>query len=187
MNPLHDTISWLKTKVQKDFFPYPQECFSDPVTDKQKRLITILELVQVENYVRAPELQWLGRKLVERYPIARAFVAKAVYQFPTTRMLIEGLDTMPNLRSICGFTGSGFKTVKEARTVEGMRVVEYKKKITLPSESTFSRAFAQFSESALGARSAEFILFAKEKRTVAHGRTHQTSAWAQQRAHLTGL
>jgi len=48
MNPLRETISWLKTKVQEDFFPYPQACFPDPMTEKQKRLITILEIVQVE-------------------------------------------------------------------------------------------------------------------------------------------
>ena len=106
----------------------------------------------IENYVRTPELQWLGRTLKDRYPIARAFVAKAVYRFPTTRALTLGLNTMPNLRSICGFTGSGFKTVKEARLVDGKRVVEYKKKSTLPSEATFSRAFAQFAESELGGR-----------------------------------
>ena len=139
MNPLIENISWLKTKVQKDLFPYLQGCFADPITDKQKRLITTLELLQVENYVRTPELQWLGRKLKDRYPIARAFVAKAVYRFPTTRALTLGLNTMPNLRSLCGFTGSGFKTVKEARLVDGKHVVEHKEKSTLPSEATCLR------------------------------------------------
>ena len=97
------------------------------MTDKQKHLITTLELLQVENYVRTPELQWLGRKLKNRYPIARTFVAKAVYLFPTTRALTLGLNTMPNLRGIRGFTGSGFMTVKDARMVDGKRVVEYRK------------------------------------------------------------
>jgi len=152
MNPLRETISWLKTKVQEDLFPFFQTCVPDPMTDKQKRLITILEIVQVENYVKTPELQWMGRKIVDRYPIARAFVAKAVYQFPTTRALMEGLDTMPNLRSICGFSGSGFKTVTKARRVDGKLVVERKKKSTLPSEATFSRAFAEFAVSELGDR-----------------------------------
>ena len=43
MNPLIENISWLKNKVQEDLFPYLQGCFSDPMTDKQKRLIAILE------------------------------------------------------------------------------------------------------------------------------------------------
>jgi len=152
MNPLRETLSWLKTKVQEDFFPYLQACFPDPMTEKQKRLITILEIVQVENQVKTPELQWMGRKLVERYPIARAFVAKAVYRFPTTRALIEGLDTMPNLRNICGFSGSGFRTVKKTRREHGKLVVERVQESTLPSEATFSRAFAEFAASELGAR-----------------------------------
>jgi len=152
MNPLRETISWLKTKVQEDFFPYLQSCFTDPMTDKQKRLITILEIVQVENYVQTPELQWMGRKLVDRYAIARAFVAKAVYKFPTTRALMEGLNTMPNLRSICGFSGSGFRTVKQAQIENGKLVVKRVQESTLPSEATFSRAFAEFTASELGDR-----------------------------------
>jgi len=152
MNPLRETISWLKSKVQEDLFPYLQTCFTDPMTAKQKQLITILEIVQVENYVKTPELQWLGRKLAERYPIARAFVAKAVYKFPTTRALMEGLNTMPNLRSICGFSGSGFKTVKTKRKEGGKWIVERKQESTLPSEATFSRAFAEFAKSELGDR-----------------------------------
>lgn len=152
MNPLKETISWLKTKVQDDLFPFLQTCFTDPMTDKQKQLITILEIVQVENYVKTPELQWMGRRLVERYAIARAFVAKAVYRFPTTRALIEGLNTMPNLRSISGFSGSGFRTVTKARIENGKRIVERVQESTLPSEATFSRAFAEFAASELGER-----------------------------------
>jgi len=152
MNPLRETISWLKAKVQVDLFPILQTYFSDPMTDKQKRLITILEILQVEDYVKTPELQWMGRKLVDRYAIARAFVAKAVYRFPTTRALMEGLDTMPNLRGICGFSGRGFRTVKKARRENGELIVERVQESTLPSEATFSRAFAEYSASELGDR-----------------------------------
>lgn len=152
MNPLKETISWLKAKVQVDLFPILQTYFSDPMTDKQKRLITILEILQVEDYVKTPELQWMGRKLVDRYAIARAFVAKAVYRFPTTRALMEGLDTMPNLRGICGFSGRGFRTVKKARRENGELIVERVQESTLPSEATFSRAFAEYSASELGDR-----------------------------------
>jgi hypothetical protein len=70
----------------------------------------------------------MGRTPEDRRPIARAFVAKAVYDLPTTRMLIEMLHTMPNLRMICGFV----------------------RKNDIPSESTFSRAFAEFARDDLG-------------------------------------
>jgi hypothetical protein len=55
-------------------------------------------------------------------------VAKAVYNFQTTRDLIEALHSMVNLRKICGFI----------------------KKQDIPSESTFSRAFNEFASSELG-------------------------------------
>ena len=158
MNPLRETISWLKTKVQEDFFPFLQACFADPITVKQKQLITILEIVQVENQVKTPEMQWMGRKLVDRYAIARAFVAKAVYRFPTTRALMEGLNTMPYLRSICGFSGNGFRTVKKVRRDNGKLIVELVRESTLPSEATFSRAFAQFAASELGDRTLDAMV-----------------------------
>jgi hypothetical protein len=55
--------------------------------------------------------------------IASAFVAKAVYGFGVTRQLLDALASDSQLRCICGW--------KEARHV--------------PSESTFSRAFDEFS------------------------------------------
>ncbi|MBM4140235.1 MAG: transposase [Nitrospira sp.] len=100
----------------------------DPITEKQKRLIMILETVEVERYVTSHLYQWMGRPLEDRHAIARAFVAKAVYNYPTTKALIESLHTMPNLRMICGFV----------------------KKSDIPSEATFSRAFGEFTESELG-------------------------------------
>jgi hypothetical protein len=65
---------------------------------------------------------WIGRPSKDREPIARAFVAKAVYGFSLTRQLLEALANDAQLRRICGWT--------EARQV--------------PHESTFSRAFAEF-------------------------------------------
>ncbi len=70
----------------------------------------------------------MGRKLKDRQAIGRAFVAKAVYNYPATKDLIEALRTMPNLRKICGFN----------------------RKQEIPSESTFSRAFAEFAKSEIG-------------------------------------
>ncbi len=122
------TISWIKTKIQAELFPYLEEIFTDPITKKQKQLITTLEIVEVESHVTSYLYQWMGRKLKDRQAIGRAFVAKAVYRYPTTRDLIEGLHTMPNLRKICGFN----------------------RKQEIPSEATFSRAFAEFTKSELG-------------------------------------
>lgn len=128
MNKMIEKLSWLKNRIQKDLFPYLAECFNDPITEKQQQLIAILEVVEVERYVRSAKYQWMGRKLSDRCAIARAFVAKAVYNFKTTVMLIETLNAAGNVRRICGF----------------------EKKSDIPSESTFSRAFGEFAESELG-------------------------------------
>jgi len=124
-------ISWLLGNLQRSLFPQLEDCWGIALTEKEQQLVSILELIQIEKYVPWSAInQWMGRKLSERESIARAFVAKAVYGFPFTRSLIEALTTTPTLRRICGFE----------------RVSD------IPSESTFSRAFAEFAKSGLGDR-----------------------------------
>jgi len=125
---LLETISWLKTRVQDNLFPHLKECCNDPLTQIQKDLVMSLEVIEIEKYVSSPSYHWMGRTPEDRRPMARAFVAKAVYDLPTTRMLVDMLHTMPNLRMICGFV----------------------RKSDIPSESTFSRAFAEFARNDLG-------------------------------------
>lgn len=129
---LGKAISWLKGTLQRGLFPNLEEFWNTTLTDKEQQLVSILELVQVEGFVvlRKADNQWLGRKLSEREPIARSFVAKSVYGYPFTSRLIEALKTTPNLRRICGFE----------------RVSD------IPGESTFSRAFNEFAVSRLGDR-----------------------------------
>jgi len=134
---LSKAISWLKGTLQGCLFPDLEECWKTFLTEKEKQLVCILELLHVEEFVvRKADNQWLGRKLRDRESIARSFVAKAVYGYPFTRSLIEALNTTPNLRRICGF----------------MRVSD------IPDESTFSRAFKEFAESRLGERVHEAIV-----------------------------
>ena len=128
---LGKAISWLMGGLQRSLFPHLEDCWRISLTEKEQQLVSILEIVRVEKYVPFSSAnQWMGRKLSERESIARSFVAKAVYGFPFTRSLIEALKTTPTLRRICGFE----------------RVSD------IPSESTFSRAFAEFAKSGLGDR-----------------------------------
>lgn len=69
-----------------------------------------------------------GRKRKDRVSIAIAFIAKAVYKFETTDILIEYLHGCKNLRRLCGW--------------------EYSSNV--PSRATFSRAFAEFANGSLG-------------------------------------
>jgi hypothetical protein len=128
---LSKAISWLLRGLQQVLFPQLEECWQSPLTAKEQQLVSILELVRIERFVPCrASTQRLGRKLRDREPIARSFVAKAVYGYPFTRSLIEALKTTPNLRRVCGFE----------------RVSD------IPDESTFSRAFKEFSETRLGER-----------------------------------
>ena len=68
--------------------------------------------------------------------MARAFIAKAVFQIDTTRALRERLANDRALRRLCGW--------------ESIRA--------LPSEATFSRAFAEFAEGALPSRLHEALI-----------------------------
>ena len=87
---LRETISWLMGTLQRSLFPYLEECSGTPLTEKQKQLIQVLEIVQIERSVpKTAANQWMGRKIREREAIARGFVAKVVYNYPTTRSLIN--------------------------------------------------------------------------------------------------
>jgi hypothetical protein len=122
-------VSWLMETVQQSLFLHLEECLPSPLTEPEKRLVKILEIVQIENHVPvSAKRQWLGRPLQEREAMARAFVAKAVLRYQHTSSLRYELLSTPNLRMICGFT----------------------KRKDIPSESTFSRAFTEYAEADLG-------------------------------------
>ncbi len=78
----------------------------------------MLEFVRVERFL--PHFIGLpGRPREDRAALARAFIAKAVFDLTTTRALIERLAFDRTLRRLCGWN--------EVREI--------------PSEATFSRAF----------------------------------------------
>jgi len=124
---LKETVSWLMGTLQRHLFPRLEECWERPLTDKEQQLVSILELVQIEQFIGQPSPKRSGRKLLERRAMARAFVGKAVYNHPTTRATLEALRASPIFRRVCGFVRSG----------------------DIPSEATFSRAFAEFAERGL--------------------------------------
>jgi len=126
---LREAVSWLTGTLQRNLIPCLEECWERPLTDKERQLVSILELLQIEKVASRP-VQRFGRKKRERQAMARAFVGKAVYSHPTTRATIETLHASPNFRRICGFVMIG----------------------DIPSEATFSRAFGEFARFGLGER-----------------------------------
>jgi hypothetical protein len=71
---LGQAVSWLTGNLQRSLFPRLEQCWEGPLTDKERRLVSILEIVQVEKHVpKSGSTQWKGRKLREREAIARSF------------------------------------------------------------------------------------------------------------------
>jgi hypothetical protein len=128
-------LSQIWFEVQEVLFPFIEKEIEEPMTEKLKQLVTTLELIRIEDMVKVPEY-WHGQSPKKRKQIARAFIAKAVYNMHTTRELIDRLKISPALRRICG----------------------WQKACDIPHESSFSRAFKEFSESGLIQKAHESII-----------------------------
>jgi hypothetical protein len=132
---LREAVSWLTGTLQRQLFPRLEECWDRPLTDKERQLVSILEVLQIEKFAGRPAPR-SSRKPWERQAMARSFVGQAVYNHPTTRATLEALQASPNFRRICGFVRPG----------------------DIPSEATFSRAFGEFARHGLGERVHEALV-----------------------------
>lgn len=134
MSRLHETLSQAWLNIQNSLFPWLTEELG-PLTVKQQSLVTTLEQIRIEEFIYSTR-GFPGRPAQDRTAIARAFVAKMVYQLPTTRALLDRLSTDNALRRICG----------------------WERKTDVPDEWTFSRAFAEFAQSRLPERVHEALI-----------------------------
>ena len=130
-----------------------------PLTEKQQQLVQTLEVIRIEQMI-PPRFQVPGRPPKDRAAMARALVAKAVYDMPTTRVLLDRLDTDVVLRRICGWEGRS----------------------EVPSESVFSRAFAEFSDTQLPQRVHEAVIWNTHRdRLVGHLSRDSTAIEAREK------
>ena len=134
MNALRASIAPYWESIQRTLFPRLEQALG-PLTEKQQQLVQTLEVIRIERliprYFRAP-----GRPPKDRAAMARAFVAKAVYGLPSTRALLDRLAADVALRRLCG----------------------WERKFEVPSESVFSRAFAEFADTQLPQRMHEALI-----------------------------
>lgn len=153
------TLSQFWLTVQGGLFGWLEEELGE-LNEKQRQLVKILELLRIESFVKC-QGQVKGRPLEDRQAIARAFVAKAVYNLETTRQLLERLSSDVSLRRICGWERPG----------------------GVPSEATFSRAFAEFASSELPARAhAALIEQYQRPRLIGHISRDATAISAREKA-----
>lgn len=158
MSRLRETLSQTWLNIQSSLFPWLTEELG-VLTKKQQELVTTLEILRIEEFIYSSR-GFPGRPPKDRSAIARAFVAKMVYNMPTTRSLLDRLTTDSALRRICG----------------------WERLSDIPDESIFSRAFAEFSASQLPERvHAVFIKESYANETVGHNSRDSTAIEAREK------
>jgi hypothetical protein len=155
---LGETLTAFWIRLQGELFPV-LDTELGPLGVRHQQFVTVLGLAGIETFVRSVQ-GGPGRPRCERAALARAFVAKAVFNFPTTALLIEMLRSDHRLRRLCGFMRAG----------------------EIPSEARFSRAFADFAKSALPSRlHAALIERTHADRLVGHISRDSTAIAARER------
>jgi hypothetical protein len=132
---LKETLTGYWLHIQEELLPWLDDTTCGPLNGHHRQLVSVLGMVRIEAFLAG----WHGlpgRPPCERAVLARAFIAKAVFNIPTTSLLIEMLSADKTLRRLCGWQRAG----------------------EVPSESTFSRAFAEFAASALPSRLHEALI-----------------------------
>lgn len=159
MSFLAGTLSQFWLTIQGTLFPWLQAELGE-LSEKQKQLIAILELLNIESFISSSR-GYPGRPPEDRSAIARAFVAKAFYNLSTTRQLLERLASDDKLRRLCG----------------------WERQSQIPSEATFSRAFAEFSQSQLAVKVHAAVIEQYERpRLVGHISRDSTEISVRERA-----
>lgn len=126
---LREILSTYWLRIQGELLPWLDDAMDGPLTGHHRQFVNVLGLARIETFLPS----WyglVGRPPAERAALARSFIAKAVFNLPTTRLLIDMLSADKTLRRLCGWQRAG----------------------AVPSESTFSRAFTEFANSALPSR-----------------------------------
>jgi hypothetical protein len=136
-----------------------------PLSDKEKRFVKVCELARLDTTLSNCGWCGNGRKPASRLAIAQSFVAKALWNLPTTRALIDRLQRDTHLRRLCGWQ-------------DGPNQV--------PNEATFSRAFAEFTEMGLGqAVHKALVTTHMGEEIVFHSSTDSTAIEAREKPHRT--
>ena len=121
---------WTKvSNLTQSLFPKLEESLGE-LSPKEIKLIKILDFAEIENFVQDEKITNPPK---DRKEMARAFVAKQVYNFHTTRDLIDRLHKDKSLRILCGWRYAN----------------------EIPSESKFSRVFAEFSQQKIAVKAQE--------------------------------
>jgi len=158
-NTLRQKLAHFGRMLQRDLFPRVEDGLGRPLSAKGKQLVAILALIPLRRFVPSSN-GWNGRPSKDRYAIACAFVAKALYGFRTTRELLGRLKVDQELRRLC----------------------RWEHEDELPHESTFCRAFAEFAQMELAHFVHEALIRETQKgRLIGHIARDSTAIEARER------
>ncbi len=129
------------------------------MSERHEQFVRALAMLQLDGFVAARRGR--GRPGHDRAMIARSFVAKAVFNFPHTRALLDRVRVDAVLRRLCGW-----ETVAQ-----------------IPDETVFSRAFAEFARSELAQKvHAALIQRTHSERVIGHISRDSTAIEAREKA-----
>jgi hypothetical protein len=144
--------------LQQDLFPRLKDAIG-PLSPQMQLLAAVSSLIPLARLLNARRAA-SGRPAQDRAALATAFIAKAILNLPTTRDLIGRLRVDESLRRMCGW-GS---------------------RRTVPHESKFSRAFAEFAASELPQQlHAAIVATTQGERLVGHIARDATAIPARER------
>lgn len=156
--PPRENLADYWRRIQQELFPFLAEAVG-PLGERDRLFVTVLEMARLERFVPR-SFGRVGRPLACRASLARAFVAKVVFEIATTTLLVDRLRVDRRLRRLCGWERAG----------------------ELPSEATFSRAFAAFAASTLPERAHAAVIEASQAgRLIGHIARDSSAIHARER------
>lgn len=155
---LPDGLAQFSNLLQTELFPLLESAVG-PLSKQSKLLAAILSVEPLARFVESRRA-YTGRRPSDRRALASAFFAKAVYNLPSTRHLIQRLQSDGQLRRLCGWDSAA----------------------QVPTEATFSRAFAEFAAAGLPAKIHEALIrHSQQDRVINYIARDSTAIEARQR------
>lgn len=146
--------------IQRYLFPELEQLLGE-LSPREQEFIRAVELTDLGKHVKVFNWKGIGAKPHSRMSLLKAFIAKPIYQCKTSRVLIDNIKSAPSLRRLCG----------------------WERQCEIPSESTFSRAFAAFAEANLADNIHESMIKDNyEDKIVGHINRDSTSVAAREKA-----
>lgn len=144
--------------LQQQLFPH-LEASVGRLSPELELLAAVVSLVPLGNFLAAGRAR-TGRPAKDRAALATAFIAKAILNLPTTRDLLDRLRVDQALRQFCGWRSPR----------------------SLPHESKFSRAFAEFAAGQLPQQLHQAVIQATQhQRLIGHIARDSTAIPARER------